>query len=101
MVRKKKEPVISYKGFNSDWTCRNFKYELGKEYSTKEKIEPCSNGFHACKMPLDIFNYYPPINNDGRLNKFAMVEQDGTIKEDNDKRASSKIKIKNGMKHCF
>ena len=48
--------VIAYKGMNSDMTCRDFKYELGKSYKTdKVKINEC--GFHACLNPLNIL--YP------------------------------------------
>ena len=100
MPRKKKEktqePLIGFKGFNSDWTCRGFQYEVGKEYKTDE-VKICEKGFHACKMPLDIFNYYPLIGEDGRPNKFALVEQSGDIKEEDDKRASSNIKIKTAL----
>ena len=82
--------IKSYKGFNPDMTCRNFKYEEGKEYET-ETAEVCNNGFHACEMPLDVFRYYPPIKS-----VYHEVEQDGDISKANDgstKIASTKIKI--------
>lgn len=40
---KEREDIMSiksYKGFNPDMTCRNFKYEEGKEYET-ETAEVC------------------------------------------------------------
>ena len=50
----------TYKGFNKDMTCRDFKYEEGKEYEISGEVNCCENGFHACEDPLDCFNYYAP-----------------------------------------
>lgn len=49
--------VIAYKGMNSDMTCRDFKYELGKSYKT-DKVKLCYYGFHACLNPRDVLDYY-------------------------------------------
>ena len=78
-----------YKGFDKDLKCRGFQYEVGKEYE-EEKAEACRCGFHACEMPLDVFNHYPPAGN-----RFCEVEQSGEISRDDDdsKVASTKIKI--------
>ena len=86
--------IKSYKGFNPDMTCRNFKYEEGKEYKT-ETAKVCNNGFHACEMPLEVFQYYPPTKS-----VYHEVEQDGNISKANDgstKMASTKIKIGKGI----
>jgi hypothetical protein len=66
----------AFKAFNKDWTCRGFKYEVGKSYHQDGKIFCCSNGFHACTNPLDVFNYYC-----GNLNtlRFAEVELSGEM----------------------
>ena len=54
-------PVIaSIKGFDADWTCRGFKFEIGKTYEVGGKIKACSNGFHACptdEHPLSVFEF--------------------------------------------
>lgn len=95
MQRKKKEAVITaFKGFEPDFKCRDFQYEVGKEYETKGQISCCNNGFHACEVPLDVFKYYAPVNDNAELRRYAIVEQSGNIAKDNDKTASSKIKIK-------
>ena len=91
---KNNETIIAYKGFEHDFKCRDFQYEVGKTYEIKENIECCKTGFHACKVPLDVFNYYSPADVNGNLRHYAVVEQSGEIKEDEDKTASSKIKIK-------
>ena len=84
----KNEKIKAYKGFNTDLTCRNFQYEVGKEYEQKGKIEVCKNGFHACENPMDVFKFYYPNNS-----RYCEVEQSGTIGRSLDKIASSKIRI--------
>ena len=80
--------VIAYKGFNKDLTCRGFQYEIVKEYEEKE-VSVCSSGFHACENPFDVLDFYSDILN----NRYCKVEQYGTIKKDDKKQASSKIKV--------
>ena len=82
------EKIKAYKGFNTDLTCRDFQYEVGKEYEQKGKIEVCENGFHTCENPMDVFGYYPP-----NKSRYCSVEQSGTIGRSQDKIASSKIRI--------
>ena len=95
------EKVIkAYKGFNADLTCRDFQYEVGKEYEIKGDIECCNNVFHACRSPLDVFGYYL-LDKDCNLARFCEVEQSGKIdtRESYDTNvASSKIKIKAEIK---
>ena len=85
----------SYKGFNKNLKCRDFQYEIGKEYEMDGEIKVCSRGFHACESPFDVFDYYTMIDS-----RFCEVEQDGNIsKEDRGtKICSSKIKIKAELK---
>ena len=53
----------AYKGFNSDMTCRGFQYKEGETYVTDE-AKLCQSGFHACEMPLNVFDYYPPAGSE-------------------------------------
>ena len=84
------EAIKAYKGFNKDMTCRDFRYEEGKEYE-EERAEACNCGFHACEHPLDCLGYYDPAHS-----VYHEVEQSGEIskRSDDTKVASTKIKIR-------
>lgn len=90
------EKVIkSYKGFDKDMKCRDFQYEVGKEYNMDGEIKCCNRGFHACKSPLEVWDHYDMLNS-----RFAEVEQSGKIDEEekSTKVCSSHIKIKAELK---
>ena len=89
------DKIKGYKGFNKNLQCRDFQYKINGEYEEKGKIKTCSNGFHFCEEPFDVFSYYPPCSEDGE-NRYCEVEGSGNIDRDDDdsKIASSKIKIK-------
>ena len=82
--------IISYKGFDENMQCRDFQYEVGKEYKKEGNIKCCERGFHACESPMEVWDYYDMLTS-----RFAKVEQSGKIdKEDNStKVCSSRIKI--------
>lgn len=50
--------IKGYKVLNPDWTCRDFRYELGKTYKHEGEIGLCIAGFHFCQKISDCFNYY-------------------------------------------
>ena len=85
-------PIKSYKGFNKNLACRDFQYEVGKEYElpSGETPELCERGFHACENPFDVTDFYGDVSN----HRFCEVEQSGEVVSDGVKTASSKIKIK-------
>ena len=87
--------IIAYKGFDKDFKCRDFQYEVGKTYEMDGNIKCCSRGFHACESPIEVFDHYDMLTS-----RFAEVEQSGEIdKEDNStKICSSRIKIKAELK---
>lgn len=76
--RAKGEEIIAYKGFNKDWTCRGYQYEVGKTHKYEGDVVACHSGFHACENPLDVLNYYDL--HDG--SRFALVTVSGEITRD-------------------
>ena len=89
-TRKIIKAYKAYKGFNSDLTCSGFQYEVGKEYTHDGKVNACNKGFHACENPFDVLDYYSNFT----VMRYCTVEQSGEIDKEQDKIASSKIKIK-------
>ena len=89
MIEENKE-IIAYKGFNQDWTCRGYQYEVGKTYEHKGDVKVCERGFHACEYPLDVLSHYSPA-----VSKFAVVKMSGETSKNSDdtKIASAKITI--------
>lgn len=62
--------ITGYKGFEQDFTCRGFQYEVGKTYEIEGEPKLCERGFHFCTSPLAVFRYYDPTN------RFAIVQAD-------------------------
>ena len=87
--------ITSYKAFDKNMQCRNFQYEVGKEYEMDGEIKCCNRGFHACKSPMEVLDYYDILNS-----RYAEVEQSGKIDEEENstKVCSSHIKIKAELK---
>ena len=88
---EKENPIIAYKGFDEDLSCRGFQYEIGKEYCLEGELELCANGFHACQNPLDVFDYYSMSS----YTRYAMVELWGDVDfaTDNKKLCATNIRI--------
>ena len=88
------ETITGFKGFDKDLKCRNYQYEVGKEFEEEGKIEACSNGFHFCENPFDVLGYYPPSTEKGS-NRYCIVKGSGNIDRDGDdtKVACSKLHI--------
>ena len=81
--------VKGFKVFNPDWSCRGFKYEVGKVFEEDVNPKVCGKGFHFCKQAKDCFNYYS-FNPE---NKVAEVIALGEVVEEGDKCSTNKIKI--------
>lgn len=71
--------IKGFKGFDKDLQCRGFQYEVGKDYEQEGEIKICQSGFHFYENPADVFAYYPPVDNNGNMNRYCKVEGCGTI----------------------
>ena len=79
--------ILAYKGFDKDFKCRDFQFEVGKTYKQKGEIKACKNGFYACPSPLAVFAHAPASN------RFAIVELSGAINTEGDKIAAECISV--------
>ena len=88
------ETITGFKGFDKDLKCKDYQYEVGKEFEEEGKIEACSKGFHFCENPLDVLGYYPPSTEKGS-SRYCIVKGSGNIDRDGDdtKVACSKLYI--------
>ena len=88
------ETITGFKGFDKDLKCRDYQYEVGKEFEEEGKIEACSNGFHFYENPFDVLGYYPPSTEKGS-SRYCIVKGSGNIDRDGDdtKVACSKLHI--------
>lgn len=64
-----------YKGFDKNMSCLGKQYEVGETF-TEDKAELCKHGMHFCKDPLDVLDYYPPING----NRYCRVEAEKVLR---------------------
>ena len=86
----------AYKIFNSDWTCKGFKYEIGKTYKLEGELSMCSNGFHACVEMANCFRFY----SNSPENKYAIVELGGQVLgEGEEKQCASEITVVEEISH--
>lgn len=88
MIINKENAIFAYKGFDKNFRCRDFQYEVGKEYHIDGDLKICKNGFHACKDLINTFNYYPMGNS-----RFAIVKLWGEVLYGDNKMCASDIKI--------
>ena len=82
-----------YKGFDKDFKCRDKQYSENTTFEKKD-AEICERGMQFCEAPFSVFEYYPPCDANGNLNRFAEVEAlDETKTDDNEKYCTKKLHI--------
>ena len=93
------ENLKGFKAFAPGLICR------GKQYAENTVFEEdnariCHSGMHFCKNPLAVLNYYPLVDDNGKMSEFAEVEAlDECFTDDNEKYCTKKLKI--GAKISF
>ena len=98
MSTKEKVYATGYKAYKKGLICdptgyKPTQFEEGKTYEVENAL-PCASGFHFCKAPLDVLDYYPLIDNDGNMSEFTTVEAlDEAKTDDNKKYCTKKIRI--------
>lgn len=78
-MSKNDKTIRGFKGFDKDLKCRDFQYEVGKEYEHKGEVSFCISGFHFCENPLKVFEYYAPS-----CSRYCEVEGSGSVDKDFD-----------------
>lgn len=69
-------PMTAYKGMDGMMRCRDHQYEVGQTEKMEEPIKLCRRGFHACRRPVDVLEFYFPEDS-----RYFEVEQSGVIDE--------------------
>ena len=78
-----------YKVTDSDYTCRNVKFEVGQTYTVSGAPIMCEHGYHFCEKVADCFNYYSFDPN----NKVFEVEATGDVVKGDDKHVTNALLI--------
>ena len=80
-----------YKGTDKDMRCKGLQYEIGKAVTVDGDVKLCERGLHACEMPLDVLNYYPPATS-----RYFESELEGVTdeKQDDTKRVGNRLTLK-------
>lgn len=82
-----------YKGFEKGLVCKGKQYKENTVFE-EDKTEICESGMHFCGYPLDVFRFYPLVNDNGVLNEFVEVEALDDAKTNDDiKYCTKKLKI--------
>lgn len=84
--------MITFKAFNSKLQCRDFQYEIGKEYQFPGKIKMCESGFHSCGDVWATANFYKFEPDKTRWAE-CEIPDDSLYDEDDNKYCSSSIRI--------
>lgn len=74
--------VTGYKGTDRDMKCRDYQFELGKQFdmSKDADIQTCRSGFHLCLKLKDVFDYYDIGNGNRFFEVRALVRKDDAYK---------------------
>ena len=94
-----------YKAFKKGLVCdptgkKPYQYAENTVFEQEDEAVICNKGFHFCKEPLDVLDYYPLVDENGEMTEFAEVEALDECKTDDNKKYCTK-KLKIGAKIGF
>lgn len=80
---KKEEEYVwveGYKGTDKNMKCRDYQYELNKQFNMPDdtKIDVCNSGFHLCPELNQVFQYYSVGNGNRFFKVMALVPKKQT-----------------------
>ena len=83
-----------YKAFEPGMICKGKQYQENTDYE-EEGGEICEKGMmHYCVNPFDVLNFYPLVNDSGKVSDFAAVKSlEEPVSGDGGKFATKKIHI--------
>ena len=83
-----------YKAFEPGMICKGKQYQENTDYE-EEGGEICEKGMmHYCVNPFDVLNFYPLVNDSGKVSDFAAVEAlEKPVEGDSGKFATRKLHI--------
>ena len=83
-----------YKAFEPGMICKGKQYRENTDYE-EEGGEICKKGMmHYCVNPFDVLNFYPLVNDSGKVSDFAAVKAlEKPVEGDNGKFATRKLHI--------
>ena len=83
-----------YKAFEPGMICKGKQYQENADYE-EEGGETCGKGMmHYCVNPFDVLNFYPLVNDSGKVSDFATVKSlEEPVSSDNGKFATKKLHI--------
>ena len=84
-----------YKAFDYGMKCRGKQYAENTVFEEQGASDCCEAGvMHYCENPLDVLNYYPLIDDEGRIVEIAEVEPMAEVLRKADKCATKKLHVK-------
>ena len=83
-----------YKAFEPGMICKGKQYQENTDYE-EEGGEICEKGMmHYCVNPFDVLNFYPLVNDSGKVSDFAAVKAlEKPVEGDNGEFATKKLHI--------
>ena len=83
-----------YKAFKPGMICKGKQYQENTDYE-EEGGKICEKGMmHYCVNPFDVLNFYPLVNDNGKISDFATVKSlEETVSCDGGKFATKKLHI--------